>query len=691
MLLICSSFIDVDITKTNADNVPSKGEATKELETSEVKKMISSKDQSAVNVEGHLPCVFKDPNNLQMNAELSRYENVGTDRSERLEEETTSPQINDYERQQLENCKSLCKDQPEPNIQNVKITSESSKGNSPRKSSKRKRRTKTRDLVGEIIGGSGRDNVKDSKPDISSESAKRHEAIHGEHPSNKSKKEESNFSQTNDEEVLKMNEDSTSLARKTDDYIHNELGSIKQTSTTQGNAESKEEQVRKKSKKKHSSKAKNPSDLIAEVQNVSHQHSTTSTDSQKVVISSDKTKETKSGEAAFKSNSDGTKLGFEKFEVETNPVPGQLNSESTKYNNVRSDTLDETYQGRPDEVNVAGNPPNRSCADELNNMEISSKDDKINIENHSPSQNQLGVVDSGVVIAEKESRETKGDKPKSKKRHKKADVHSTGTSPDLQSSLNTNDKQGIGESPSVDQFDKSVLHFEKKLPKASKDGAKPPALNVSDKLNSESPSVDKFDEFVLHSEKKLPKASTDGAKPPALDVSEKLKSGSEEARRQSVANVSKTNNHKQNSEAVAVANSVPERSKNTVPQNRTVNKSLLGVDHSHMEDGKALGKYSGEVVNSSEQKKRLLGKSGSIFKDDSSGSSEDDNGDDRSDTSTRTPSDYSLSSDYSDGESNANMNHSPRNGKFKIVHCKFICMYRWHDVLAVTGINLPVL
>ncbi|XP_015894548.3 uncharacterized protein LOC107428516 [Ziziphus jujuba] len=618
------SAIDVDITKTNADNVLSKGEAIKELEISEVKKRRSSKDQSTVNVEGHLPCVFKDPNNLQMDVWLSRNENIGTDRSERVEEETALPQKNDYKGQRLEKCKSLWKDKPELNIQNLKVTSESSKENTPGKSGKRRKNTKTRGSVGEIVGGSCGDNVKDSKPGISSELAERHEAIHGEHPGNESKKEESNFSQTNDEEVLKMNAESTSLAMKNNDYIHNEL---QQTSATQGNAENKEEQVRKKSNKKLKSKAKNPSNLIAEVPNVSHQHSTTSTDNPKEVLaSSNRTNRTKSEETAFKSNSNGTKLGLEKFEVETDPVSGRSKSESAKSTNVQSDTLDQTYQGSPDEVNVTGNPSNRSCADEVNNMKISSKDDKINIENHSPSQHQREVVDSGVVIIEKETKGTNGNEPKSKKRHRKTDVHSAGTSPDLQSSSKTNDKQGIGESLSVDKSDESILHSEKKLPKASKDGAKAPALKVSDKLNSVS----------------------------------------EEARKQSVANVSKTHNDsdKQNSEAVAVANSVPVRSKKTVRQNRTVNKSQLGVDHSYMADGKVLGKDSGEVVNSSEQKKRLLGKSGSIFKDDSSGSSEEENGDDRSDTSTRTPSDYSLSSDYSDGESNANMNSPPNGSHF---------------------------
>ncbi|KAF3431137.1 hypothetical protein FNV43_RR25867 [Rhamnella rubrinervis] len=386
-----------------------------------------------------------------------------------------------------------------------------------------------------------------------------------------------------------------------------------QMSNTRAKAEKKEEQVRKKSKKKRKLTEKNLADLTAEGQNVFQQSSKTSADNEKELeASSNRTKKSKLEEIDFKCNLNGTKLGLEKFEDETGQVPQQPNLESAKCTNVQSHILDHSDQGMPVEVNVTGNLPNSSCADEANNcLEISSKGDRINVEKHLPCHEAVG---SGVVIVDKEAGADSGDKPKAKKGNKKADLHSTGTSLDLQSSLKSNDKQGIRKSQSEDKSDESVLHSEKKLPKTSRGEVKAPGLDMSDKSNS---------------------------------ISEKTK-------RQNVANVYKTNNDsdKQNSNSFAVSNSVLERSKNTVGQNKMVNKLQLGVGHSQVANGKVSGKDRGEVVNANgfEKKKRLLGKSGSIFNDDSSGSSEEENGDDGSDTSTRTPSDHSLSSDYSDGK-----------------------------------------
>lgn len=66
------------------------------------------------------------------------------------------------------------------------------------------------------------------------------------------------------------------------------------------------------------------------------------------------------------------------------------------------------------------------------------------------------------------------------------------------------------------------------------------------------------------------------------------------------------------------------------------------------------------------QKKSLLDKSGSIFEDESSGGPDDYQGSGKSDATTRTPSDDSVSSDYSDGDSNALMK-SRENGNYLVV------------------------
>lgn len=65
--------------------------------------------------------------------------------------------------------------------------------------------------------------------------------------------------------------------------------------------------------------------------------------------------------------------------------------------------------------------------------------------------------------------------------------------------------------------------------------------------------------------------------------------------------------------------------------------------------GKASRNNIGGVVSNKQQKKSLL--EGEIFKDDSSSSSKDEDGVGNSDASTRTPSDNSLLSNFSDGDS----------------------------------------
>ncbi|KAG5236160.1 COP1-interacting protein [Salix suchowensis] len=69
------------------------------------------------------------------------------------------------------------------------------------------------------------------------------------------------------------------------------------------------------------------------------------------------------------------------------------------------------------------------------------------------------------------------------------------------------------------------------------------------------------------------------------------------------------------------------------------------------------------VGNSSQRRKSLIGKSGTIFQDDNYENSAEDRTD-SSDSSTRTP-DNSLSSDYSDGESSSDFSSS-QNGNYRL-------------------------
>ncbi|XP_061370088.1 uncharacterized protein LOC133312828 [Gastrolobium bilobum] len=82
--------------------------------------------------------------------------------------------------------------------------------------------------------------------------------------------------------------------------------------------------------------------------------------------------------------------------------------------------------------------------------------------------------------------------------------------------------------------------------------------------------------------------------------------------------------------------------------------------------GKASGNDVWRVVSRKQQKRSLL--AGEIFKDDSSGTSEDEGEVDNSDASTRIPLDNSVLSDFSDGDSSAGFNSGKRleNGRSSI-------------------------
>ncbi|KAK0573178.1 hypothetical protein LWI29_004033 [Acer saccharum] len=154
---------------------------------------------------------------------------------------------------------------------------------------------------------------------------------------------------------------------------------------------------------------------------------------------------------------------------------------------------------------------------------------------------------------------------------------------------------------------------------------------------------------------KLSEVSGTGTKaPPPSNKSDKFNSKTKEATGANTVNASRMiprSNKKK--ETIAASNSSLESFKSAIPQSERVNRHQSQVAVRK----KISNNDNGEVLNSSERKKSLLATSGTIFKFDSDRSSDDEDGVDNSDTSTRTPSDNSLSSDYSDGDSSA-----PRNG-----------------------------
>ncbi|WCJ38631.1 COP1-interacting protein-related [Euphorbia peplus] len=102
-----------------------------------------------------------------------------------------------------------------------------------------------------------------------------------------------------------------------------------------------------------------------------------------------------------------------------------------------------------------------------------------------------------------------------------------------------------------------------------------------------------------------------------------------------------------------------ESSENIPSLGTSVNEHQSLEGHNHKIGREASLITKGEVVNCSKKENSLVGVLGAIVND--GGDDASSNVDDNSDASTRTPSDASWSSDYSDGESNADSN-SLQNG-----------------------------
>ncbi|KAJ1392867.1 hypothetical protein SESBI_35452 [Sesbania bispinosa] len=147
----------------------------------------------------------------------------------------------------------------------------------------------------------------------------------------------------------------------------------------------------------------------------------------------------------------------------------------------------------------------------------------------------------------------------------------------------------------------------------------------------------------IHPDKKVPNVDKTGQDAKLSSRSDSAMSSIGEKRkpRKNAGNAEKSMDVKKRRERIPMSNSKLEGS-NKMVQNKA---------------GKASGNNVGRVVSNTQQKKSLL--AGAIFKDDSSSTSEDEV--DNSDASTRTPSDTSILSDFSDGDSSSGLD-SQQNG-----------------------------
>ncbi|GAV59808.1 hypothetical protein CFOL_v3_03339, partial [Cephalotus follicularis] len=123
-----------------------------------------------------------------------------------------------------------------------------------------------------------------------------------------------------------------------------------------------------------------------------------------------------------------------------------------------------------------------------------------------------------------------------------------------------------------------------------------------------------------------------------------------------VDKVSKANESNNELKAKKNRKTLGVHAKNIINQNRRGNECHSHLDRNNAAGGQASVDNSAKVLNSSEQKKSLLAKVGTIFNEGTNESSEKEDSVDNADASTRTPSDDSLSSDNSDVDSVANFN-----------------------------------
>lgn len=571
-------------------------------------KMRNTKNHCPADVEINPPLAMKEPDGQQMDDGVSGHKNSGTAQAERALSENG----------RMSNKPDSCsQDTTEVNIQNVNVTADLLGENVtvvPANSSKKRKKTrKNKDPIGKTLVTSDREDIEGSEPNIILQPL---EANSGEQPGIKAKKEESNLSQRNGKEGLEVNTENTSVAKENVSITGDEGKNMPQTSEHQGKEENVKQQVRKESKRKRKSSEKNVLDLQLEDGNIVDQSSTRPSDNKSEVVASfNSKKKGRLEKPALRAQLNEEKPESKNLGVEIDPVPARPTSEFAKSTKLQSHSLDHSQKARPVEANLTDHPLESGYADEANNqIEILEVGNKHNLEIRLPE-----VVASSGVHVEKMTRAKRAANILNSMNTK--NVHSDGASSDWQSSLKSNDKQGI-------------------------EGKRPARTTSSAPLNG-SNLKDKSDESKFHPEKKQPKASRGGAK----------------ALPSSVANAAGTNIHsEEKTDSGSVSKSSLERSRIMTSQNIRGNKQRSGVDSNRGPDGKVSNKGNGEIMNSSEQRKKLLA---SIFKVDSGSSEDEEVG--GSNASTRTPSDY-LSSDYSDGESNANMN-SPRNGNLEFLYC----------------------
>jgi hypothetical protein len=614
--------------ETEAGSVKSKNNAAVGVE-----RMRNSKDSQFADLKIHQAVGVKELSNLEINIELSRPENgvlndddnFETGQTDRVEEERESLLHNRDPKAVLsEKFKPPVRVETDMNAKEVIATSKFLDGTGlveHRKSGKKEmRKRKAKDSVGGTPIKSGIELVKSSEHDISS--AEPHKTINGDHSIDKAQKEENTFSQT------KENDD--------DNF---------ETGQTDRVEEERESLLHSRDPKAVLSEKFKPSVQVETNMNAKEVIATS-----KFLDGTGLVERRKSGKQERKKRKAEDSVGG-------TPIKSGIELVKSSEHDVSSAEPHKTING-----------------DHSNNK--AKKEENTFFQTKGKEISKIKKVSTSLLATGLEAGDVHGDEVQSlqkisktqvnaenmdEKMRKKSKKKQNSTAKNLMD-LQTK-AQDVGHkdpTPSADN-QMEVEASCKMTNEKQGSGEKSQSGNSSTIQLQESLSKNVRAEDMLHPEKKVLKVSRSGMKTPRSTKSDKFTSIPEDVRRPSVVKDSDTSIIlDRKSEALAVSKSNLGNSKSIVHQSKfgLGNEIQSGVARGV---GNAFVNDNGEVVNNSEQDKSLLAKLGAIFKDDSSGSSEDGDGMVKSDASTRTPSDDSFSSDCSDGEGNPNLN-SPRNG-----------------------------
>ncbi|XP_031269844.1 uncharacterized protein LOC116128265 [Pistacia vera] len=601
--------LEVDTSGKGVGNVESKNVSPELTAPSAAKQMRISVDHHVGEAEGNPPLPVQEASSLNKNSGVTKCENVIVHDCQKFGGDQTGRVAEGKELSQSKDSEAMPPVKVTPSGSDEVVVASNlvdANGNvdrdtnvklEPPKSSKKKRKSKkSQDPSSSVTKhktGSG----------IGISSTEPHETIHTDHSSDKSKKEESFMSPVKGKEIPKMTAVNNSVLANdmdSDNVIRNVLESLKDISEIPMNAENKDEKSRKKTKRKRNSAAKNPPELLEEDENVSCKNVTLSTDGTrdaKVDASLKLTKKASLVKTSSENKLNGSNLESENNTgIETSPLQDQNGNFPTS--------------GRSNEAN--------------NKMEASCESDRTIVNDNFVPNQQQHLIDVSHNMPVQKVTEKKGveKEVKASKKKKKLDAHSNGPSPDLQNTLKLFENQRSG--GKVQAVDSSSVEPQRSLSKGEGDNPK------------------------IHPKTKLARVSGSEAKNNSGKLSKK-----EEATRPNAVNGSATHTRSDKSKQnIAASDSSLSSSKNILPEGQRGDRHQFRLDV-----GDVSSKYyNGEVVYSSQHKKSLLATSGSIFKEDSYESSDDEDGVYNSDASTRTPSDNSLSSDYSDGDSGAQQN-----------------------------------